>query len=161
MKNCDNHYKSMVNLANNYYYALKILRDKMRPSEGKDNLENYIQLVFPVTNLASLTCEIYLKALAYQFQKAQEPESGHDLVDLFSKIDPKYYQWCEIEFNKENNNRCKFVDEITKYRRYYPDWRYLYERGWTEPEFSYGVKPSSLFYICELLNKLANGKVTV
>ena len=156
MGNFDDHHKAMLKLANEYYLAVKILKKVMKSNKAFE-----AKLVFPATNLASLTCELYLKALAYQYSNAQIPEGGHDLVVLFSKIDPKYYQWCENEFNEESKNEFYFVDEINKYRRYYPDWRYLYERGWTEPEFSHGVRPWSLFYICELLNKLANGKVTV
>ena len=55
---------SIVDLANRYCYCVNILNG--RGGSELQNIEERMRVVFPVITFGCLTCEMYLKALAYK-----------------------------------------------------------------------------------------------
>lgn len=143
---------SIVDLANKYCYCVNILKERGKPEI--QNMDEYLQVVFPLITFGCLTCEMYLKALAYK--NNGELSGGHDLSILFDKLSVDEQNRCKTEFNQWLGDSGDFDEEIERIKLAYTKWRYLYERGWTQNDDHSGIRPGSIVRFMEILHDICN-----
>lgn len=143
---------SIVDLANRYCYCVNILNG--RGGSELQNIEERMRVVFPVITFGCLTCEMYLKALAYK--NSGELCGGHDLSILFDKLSVDEQNRCKTEFNQWLGDSGDFDKEIEKIKLAFIEWRYLYERGWTQNDYHSGIKSGSITRFMKILHDICN-----
>lgn len=144
-------YTNIVDTANNYYYAVRVLCEKIEGSEATDSLSEYMQLIFPIINIGALACELFLKALIYKDENYLE--TGHDLAELFKLVSEGDKVWCQEKFAEKISGNTDFDTEIDSIKVAYTSWRYLYERGSSEKDKK-PIKPDSIICLMEILHDL-------
>lgn len=144
-------YTNIVDTANNYYYAVRVLCEKIKGSEATDSLSEYMQLIFPIINIGALACELFLKALIYKDENYFE--TGHDLTELFKLVSEGDKAWCQEKFAEKISGNTDFGTEVDSIKVAYTSWRYLYERGSSEKDKK-PIRPDSIICLMEILHDL-------
>ncbi len=144
-------YINIVDTANNYYYAVRVLFEKIEGNETTDSLSDYMQLIIPIINIGALTCELYLKALVYKNKNFLKIE--HDLDELFKLISDDDKRWCKEKFDEKISGNTNFDVELENIKMVYTKWRYLYERGNSEKDKE-PIRPDSIICLMEILHDL-------
>lgn len=144
-------YTNIVDTANNYYCAVRVLWEKMEGNESTDSLSECMQLIFPTINIGALACELYLKALVYKNKNCLKIE--HNLGELFKLISDDDKRWCKEKFNEKISGNTNFDVEFENVKMAYTKWRYLYERGNSEKDKE-PIRPDSIICLMEILHDL-------
>lgn len=147
-------YRKMVETANCYYYGAKYLIAESNKYENDKRYDIVMKFTFPKITLASIACEIYLKALVYRKHDKLE-RNEHNLEKLFIQIDDDDKKWCEENFNRWIGDRSNFNTELTSIKKAYTQWRYIYEKGWTNNTSPGSIIPGSVSQFMELLKQIS------
>lgn len=145
-------FTGIVDLADKYFYCVNMLAQQASPE--LQNLDKYVQVVFPLITFGCLTCEMYLKALAYK--NTDNLYEGHDLSILFDKLSAEEQNRCKTEFNQWLGDMGDFDEEIERIKLAFIQWRYLYERGWTVEDDHSGIRPGSITTFMKILHNICN-----
>lgn len=93
-------------------------------------------LIFPLFVNASLSCELFLKAIMILESTDSSFYVGHDLNQLFKKISKS----AQSKINSNYNNKKSYIslqDLLDKYGNTFIKWRYCFENG--SEGNSYGI----------------------
>ena len=147
-------YIAMLETADQYYNVSVMLQNEQAKWEGKDDYSFTVHTVVPRAVIATIACEIYLKALIYLQGNNNEPEHGHDLLALYNKLDKADRDWCEKEFNKSiGDKNSNLITELSEHNRVFVDIRYMYEIGWIHNRLNH-VRVGSLTRFMKLLRSI-------
>ena len=145
-------FNNAVSVANNYYLATNVLKEKMEGEKGEDSFENhYMELIFPLLTMGGLTCEIYIKALRIRNEK--ERKDCHNLQTLFSEISDIDQERCKRAFLEKCS--IDLQDALSSIKKVFVDWRYLYEREEKDKDKK-GIKPEYILCFMNILYELCN-----
>ncbi len=145
-------YDAMLRCADQYYYVSMILQKKENECEKKEDYSFTMNTVVPRAVIAAIACEIYLKALIYCQGTAPQPKRGHNLFDLYKKLNQEDKEWCEKEFNKWIGN-SDLITELREHSEIFTDFRYMYEIGWIHNDLNH-VRVGTLTKFMKLLREV-------
>lgn len=83
--------------------------------------------MYPFAVNASFSCELFIKAIMIKKSPTQEFSRGHDLKELFHKLDDEDRTAIRTAYNKKCD---KPLDELLyESGKAFEDWRYALEKG--------------------------------
>ena len=94
----------------------------------EENKKSPFALIYPLFVNAALACELYLKAIMIKESPDATFESGHDISDLFGKVNSNA-QSCIQNNYKKKGIYISLNDLLLRYGNSFVDWRYSFENG--------------------------------